>query len=199
MIIYLVRHGETVLNGKPIHQGQLDTDLTELGVKQAELLGDRFKEINDFDVVYCSDLKRAKLTAEEIVKHYNVELIQDSRFQERSHGDFAGKEYGIYDSLEESCKIKRRAPNGENFDDQAIRVEKALKEILEKKQNCVIVSHGGTTRVIMYLLDLYSKEDAALSKSLKPKNTAVYKLEITDSKIDILINNCIKHLESLDN
>lgn len=199
MIIYLVRHGETVLNGKPIHQGQLDTDLTEKGIKQAKLLGNRFKEITDFEVVYSSNLKRAVLTAKEIAKfHKGVDLIEDGRFQERSHGDFAGKEYGIYDTLENKCKVTRTPPNGENFNDQIIRVERALKEILEKKQNCVIVSHGGTIRVIMYLLNLFDKETALFDKSIKPKNTTVYKFKINDSNVDILIENCIKHLEELN-
>jgi len=56
--IYLVRHGETDANREGVIQGQLDTQLNELGKRQAELVALRLRSIS-FDVALTSDLRRA--------------------------------------------------------------------------------------------------------------------------------------------
>lgn len=64
--IYLVRHGETDYNRFGIIQGQLDTNLSELGVEQAKQVGNHLKNVK-FDYVFSSDLNRASNTAQEII------------------------------------------------------------------------------------------------------------------------------------
>ena len=56
--VYLVRHGETDANQHGIVQGQLDTQLNELGKKQAELAALRLRSVS-FDIALASDLSRA--------------------------------------------------------------------------------------------------------------------------------------------
>jgi hypothetical protein len=56
--VYLVRHGETTENRKRIIQGQLDTDLNELGLEQARLAALALKDV-PIDIAYTSSLKRA--------------------------------------------------------------------------------------------------------------------------------------------
>jgi 2,3-bisphosphoglycerate-dependent phosphoglycerate mutase len=56
--VYLVRHGETPENQKRIIQGQLDTDLNELGLEQARLVALALKDV-PIDIAYTSRLKRA--------------------------------------------------------------------------------------------------------------------------------------------
>jgi 2,3-bisphosphoglycerate-dependent phosphoglycerate mutase len=56
--VYLVRHGETPENQKRIIQGQLDTDLNELGLEQARLVALALKDV-PIDIAYTSGLKRA--------------------------------------------------------------------------------------------------------------------------------------------
>jgi broad specificity phosphatase PhoE len=65
--IYLTRHGETEWNEKKLIQGHTDIPLNTKGKKQAKLLGKQLKDI-DFDVVFSSDLLRAKNSAEIIIK-----------------------------------------------------------------------------------------------------------------------------------
>ena len=62
--VYLVRHGETQENREGIIQGQKDTELNEVGLKQARLLGEALKDVK-FSLGFSSDLKRA----------YNVSLF----------------------------------------------------------------------------------------------------------------------------
>ena len=56
-ITYFV-HGTTTDNEEHISTGGLPGELSELGIKQSKELGDLVADKN-FDVVFCSDLKRA--------------------------------------------------------------------------------------------------------------------------------------------
>lgn len=57
--VYVVRHGETVENANGIIQGQLDTQLNELGRMQAERLGDVLSGVR-LHYAFTSDLSRAR-------------------------------------------------------------------------------------------------------------------------------------------
>ena len=77
-ITYFV-HGTTTDNEKESSSGWFDVGLSELGIKQSIDLKDQIKG-KKFDVVFCSDLKRAvdsvKLTFEGIVP-----IISDARLR----------------------------------------------------------------------------------------------------------------------
>ena len=62
MKIYIVRHGQVPHNALKQYN-TTDEDLTDLGIKQAEELRDKIKDMK-FDVIICSPLNRAKHTAE---------------------------------------------------------------------------------------------------------------------------------------
>ena len=67
MYIYIIRHGETYgnING----DGFTETDLTDNGLNQAFLLGERFKD-ERIDAIYTSNLIRAVKTGGEIHKYH---------------------------------------------------------------------------------------------------------------------------------
>ncbi|KAA1135843.1 hypothetical protein PGTUg99_029476 [Puccinia graminis f. sp. tritici] len=65
LTLTLVRHGESTDNIIPIWAGHRDATLTNFGHSQAQRLGDSLKD-EDFDRIFCSDLKRAHLTANQI-------------------------------------------------------------------------------------------------------------------------------------
>lgn len=197
MIIYLIRHGESEANISNYHQGQLDTNLTQRGVEQAEKLALRFKDINDFEIIYSSDLKRAHLTAQHIHKfHKDKSLLTDEKLRERDFGEFHGKDKSTHnwDDLEEKNLFLRKPKNAENFFDHKKRVEEFLEKVLEENKNCIIVSHGGTTRILLHLLGQLPKEDFFTTKS-KTKNASITKVQITSLGVQMLLENCIKHLE----
>lgn len=56
--IYLIRHGETNENREGIIQGQMDTELNEVGCEQAYLCGQALIDV-PFTMGFTSDLKRA--------------------------------------------------------------------------------------------------------------------------------------------
>lgn len=57
-IIYVTRHGETLLNTLDRMQGWCDSELTSTGEQQAIQSGKQLSKLS-FDYVYSSDLHRA--------------------------------------------------------------------------------------------------------------------------------------------
>ncbi|MFH1501063.1 MAG: histidine phosphatase family protein, partial [archaeon] len=84
-IIYFV-HGTTTDNESNISSGWKDVELSDLGVKQSKELPSQIKD-KKFDVVFCSDLKRAIESAEISFKK-KYKIIQDKRLRECNYGDF---------------------------------------------------------------------------------------------------------------
>jgi broad specificity phosphatase PhoE len=194
MIIYLVRHGESIANLEKITAGHLDSHLTYAGEEQARKVGLRFKEIDDFEVIYTSDLTRAYHTASKIHKfHSSKELVTNSHLREKHFGDLEGQSRELSKKKFTGPAIFWSVENGETFHEHKQRVEQVLEEILRIGKNCVIVNHGITLKMILLLL--MAAEDEERVFHLNPKNTAVYKVEITPNGVQILIENCIKHLE----
>ncbi|MFJ7973778.1 histidine phosphatase family protein [Psychrobacillus sp. NPDC096389] len=62
-MIYVIRHGQTDLNKERRMQGRFGLPLNEYGIKQAENLRDKIKDIK-FDYVFSSPQERAIQTAE---------------------------------------------------------------------------------------------------------------------------------------
>ncbi|MDO5145455.1 MAG: alpha-ribazole phosphatase [Eubacteriales bacterium] len=151
MRIYMVRHGETVLNQKGCYYGRTDVPLAGEGERQAEKLALFFKDVS-FDLILCSPLRRAVSTAEIIGKNKNVGIWKDGRLSEQDFGWFEGMTYREIKSrfprhLEEWERSyeEYRLPGGESFLDVRRRVEHFLEDLsaLEIK-TLLLVAHKGT-------------------------------------------------------
>ena len=88
-MIYFVRHGETDYNKQGRAQGHMDIPLNETGLMQAKTVAKALKNTK-LDVIYSSPLQRAKVTADTINTHHNVEVICDDRLKELYRGDIQG-------------------------------------------------------------------------------------------------------------
>ncbi|HYK12627.1 MAG TPA: histidine phosphatase family protein, partial [Burkholderiales bacterium] len=87
--LILIRHGETVWNRERRMQGQADSPLSDVGLRQARLLARRLQQI-EFKSLYCSDTGRAHHTARTIAELTGHELIVEPRLRERHFGVFEG-------------------------------------------------------------------------------------------------------------
>src|SRR5690348_7740411 len=74
--LLLVRHGESTWNAERKIQGHRDSPLSERGLAQARELGERLvgHRLAGF---YCSDLTRARQTAELIASGVGMEPVPD--------------------------------------------------------------------------------------------------------------------------
>lgn len=117
-IIYFV-HGTTFDNENHISTGQNPGELSELGIKQSKELRNKIN-LNEIDLVICSDLKRAVDSANLIFENEKI-IIQDSRIRECDYGSLNGHDSSLA-VYEEHIDIS--FPNGESMKD----VEKRLRE-----------------------------------------------------------------------
>lgn len=82
-ITYFV-HGTTIDNEKNISSGWSDVELSELGIQQSKELWNSVKDIH-FDIVFCSDLRRAMHSAE-LTFQNKVPIMCDKRLRECNYG-----------------------------------------------------------------------------------------------------------------
>jgi len=90
--IILIRHGETPWNAVRRLQGHIDIPLSEVGARQAVLLG-RALASEKLDAIVSSDLGRALQTAQAVAAHHKLELLTDPALRERAYGVFEGLLY----------------------------------------------------------------------------------------------------------
>jgi len=158
MKIIIARHGETDWNKENIRrfQGRTDTKLNEKGKKQVEQLAEKLKD-KKIELIFSSPLKRAVETAKGIKKyHPESRLIIDKDLRELDYGIFEGltlkKVKEKYKDLWEKRvedKYGFEIPEGENYKKAEPRVKKAVKKIINKNKNSLIVSHGGIGRLVL--------------------------------------------------
>ena len=145
MDLFLVRHGETSANKAGIVQGWLDTSLNEEGAKEAKQAAALFDE--DIDVIYSSDLQRARQTAAEFRHKYPaVPYFEDRRLRERDFGDATGThrdrvDWAVFWAASDTVSI----PNAETLAAFNERVLSFVKDIKAAGfARALIVTHGGT-------------------------------------------------------
>lgn len=145
MKIYIVRHGQVPHNALKQYN-TTDEDLTDLGIKQAEELRDKIKDMK-FDIIICSPLNRAKHTAE-IININNNKIIYDDRIRERSCGDLSGKPLEVT-NREEYWNYNTTIKYGtsENIKLFFDRVYNFLDELKTKEyERVLIVAHSGVSK-----------------------------------------------------
>ena len=146
--IITVQHTQSVHHTNGMVGSWTDWDLTELGKKQADSIGKKLKEeLADKEVVlYSSDLKRARQTAEEIAKYLGTEPILRQELRERNLGKCCGKSVQwLRENMEHPEKTvdDRLFSDGESRRDAWNRLLPFYEEVLASNAGkIIIVSHG---------------------------------------------------------
>ena len=154
----LVRHGETDWNVERRLQGHTDIDLNPRGLVQATQMARALKHMDlQFDVLYTSDLLRARQTANAIEQVFEVTAINHSALRERHLGALQGLSINEAPLAEpELWKIhldrdlNHSMRGGESIVQFSERIKTALEEILQKHAGKTVlrVSHGGTIEMM---------------------------------------------------
>lgn len=163
---YLVRHGETQFNVERITQGHSDSPLTEEGINQAKMLGERLRDVN-FDVVFSSDSPRAVRTAELIIANPDVHVSTTELLRERKYGKFEGKPSKLFmEANKELIEIEQAATrevrwsikfaddieSDEEINNRLVTFLKAVAKTHEGK-TVLAVTHGGIMRAFLNYLN----------------------------------------------
>ncbi len=171
MLLYMIRHGETENNLTKRHSGHSKTVLTEKGIEDGKIAGEKLKGIV-FDKIYTSDLPRTQQTAKvalpdcefeilPLIKEINVGMCTD-----RSVSD-CEKEWGEK-YIEAKKAYNYLELGGENAEMVRDRARAFLK----------MVAESGFERV------------AAFSHGAFMKHVADVVLKADLTKTAFLLNNC---------
>jgi len=157
--IILARHGETEWNVAEVFRGQIDIDLNETGVKQAELLSG-YLSTSAIAAVYSSPLKRALKTAEIIAQPHKLEVDVDpdlidfnfGKWQGLSHQEVKEKYRDLYATWITHPE-QVRIPDGEALEDVSKRVIRVRNKVIENHRGTVvIVGHRVVNKVMICTL-----------------------------------------------
>lgn len=120
--LYLMRHGETIINRAHRTQGWCDGVLTQKGIEVAVNVGLGLRDIK-FDAVYSSDLGRAVKTATIVINENNasgrIELQELEGLREVYFGKYEGElESVMFNDLMSYLKVKSFKEAEEKYDFQ---------------------------------------------------------------------------------
>ena len=90
MLLYCIRHGQTVYNAQGRVQGQTDVSLSDMGLAQSEAVTEALAD-EPIGAVYSSPLQRALQTAQPLADRLGLAVQTDPRLMEINLGDFQGQ------------------------------------------------------------------------------------------------------------
>jgi probable phosphoglycerate mutase len=142
--VVLVRHGETEWSRELKHTGRTDVPLTEVGERQARVVGEALQG-REFALVLSSPLRRALDTA----------LL--AGFEPEMREELAEWDYGEYDG-QRTVEIREEVPDwtiwrygargGESVADVRARADRVVEELLRSEEDVLVFSHGHLLRVL---------------------------------------------------
>ncbi len=205
--IILIRHGEVAGNagGRLFFSGWDDVPLNERGLEQARLVSKYLSPVQ-FKAVYCSDLQRARRTAQEIAAPHGLQVLEDAAWCEINFGAWSGADES--DLLAKWPELWRqrqadpenvRPPDGENLRDVWNRVQPAWHNIVSRheanqEENVAVVAHQGTIRLL--LLGLLQAPLGSY-RTLIVRNCSISTVLAFEGRVSIAgINGC-DHLNAL--
>ena len=154
-LIYLVRHGETAWNSGKRIQGQSDIPLSERGMRQAEAVAARLAGVG-LDVLYASDLGRARITGELIAGRQPrpVSVLLRPELRECDYGQWEGLTWSEAEQRfpEEWRNWKAgsgRPVGGEDIVSLAERTGRLFDEAAGNGRTVLISAHRGSLRTIL--------------------------------------------------
>lgn len=190
-ILYLMRHGQTVFNVRRKVQGWCDSPLTELGIKQAKIASEYFKNNNiTFDHAYSSTSERACDTLELVT---DMPYTRVKGLKEWNFGIFEGESEDLNPALPYGNFFAKFG--GEEEKEFQKRIADTCQKIMEEENKIVLaVSHGAACRQFMR----YWEHTSSINQKERIGNCCILKFEYENKEfklVDIInhdFNQCIK-------
>jgi 2,3-bisphosphoglycerate-dependent phosphoglycerate mutase len=187
--LILLRHGQSLWNAENRFTGWVDVDLSDQGINEAKLAGQKLKAFK-LNRVFASTLKRAIETAQivlDIIKQNTLPLTRSTALNERHYGDLQGlnkDEMRIKFGAKQISIWRRsydiRPPNGESLKDTCNRVlpyyQGTILPCLLKKETVLVVAHGNSLRGLIKELEHLSDSDV-VSVEIPTGSPIVYELD----------------------
>ncbi|MEC3957312.1 histidine phosphatase family protein [Nocardia sp. CDC153] len=151
--LILLRHGQTEWNATDRMQGQIDTELSDVGRRQAKDCAPEMA-CSDLIAIVSSDLKRAHDTALAVAECAAMPVVTDARLRETNLGDWEGMDHREVDAQFPGARKAWRLdpnftpPNGESKLQVGARALPVVRELLVEREDwpgrtIILVAHGG--------------------------------------------------------
>jgi broad specificity phosphatase PhoE len=149
--IYLVRHGETILNAGGVLRGHLDPPLNPAGRLEAEALARALGHVGP-TLIVSSPLERARETARFIASECRVPVEVENRLMDRDYGPFAGHPQ---EEVEEQYGSLEMAPEVEASAMVLARAAATMDEVAGRLDGRVgiVIAHEAINRVLLSSFD----------------------------------------------
>lgn len=199
--IYIIRHSGPFVplneNGKITFEEKSKNMILSVDAEKKMEKISKMDELKNIDKIYSSNSARAIATAKYIAYNNNKEIKIDNRLNERNFGityiEELPDKFIVKQFEDENYKLE----NGESLKEVMKRLEEILKEILNKKENRIVLSLHGIA--MMCLLKLFSDVKYNGEKFTVTFNGEVifdeqiklpeiFKLEFDNNKITKIIN-----------
>ncbi|GAD94513.1 phosphoglycerate mutase family protein [Paecilomyces variotii No. 5] len=187
MKLFLIRHAETEHNVKQARAGATDSSLTNHGVLQIQRLAQYLRSRPvQFTRVFCSDLQRARLTAEGICQqqlgNYPLVPMQTSLLQEQHFGLLEGSRWkprAATSAYTPNAAVPGISPSRieeESEDSMRARATSFLRDYIlplllgssPKEEVVAVVAHGIILRVLWKCItDLFHPSDILISSEVE--------------------------------
>ncbi|MEY3470789.1 MAG: hypothetical protein RLZZ223_139 [Candidatus Parcubacteria bacterium] len=191
--IYFVRHGESEGNKEKVYQSA-STLLSENGLQQAELIADRFNNI-EVNTIISSNYIRAKQTAKYISEVTGKDIIESQLFRERKRPSIQENQskeipelMAIDKQIQDNWEIlDYRYSDEENFTDLRQRAKECF-EFLENmtEDNIVVVTHKNFLHCLLWYclfgFDVTPREAVIVKNNFILSNTGIVWMQYDEIK-----------------
>jgi broad specificity phosphatase PhoE len=179
--VLVVRHGADDNPG--VVNGWTDAGLSPAGEQEAQDIAAALAD-KGVDIIFHSDLIRARATAQAIAARTGAGLVPCPGLRCWNMGAIQGEKYEDVKDLITEYMIERpweTPPGGESFWDFKFRVFKAVEDALDAStgQNLALVTHSKVERLLQAWTDAGSKSDL----STKPATLKARALKTGEAKL----------------
>ena len=198
MKLIIVRHGETQANVENTLQGQTGGGLTARGRQQVIQVARRLK-FEPIDVIFSSDLKRAKETTREISRFHECPVYFTPAIREWHVGVLSGQPVEkLRHALETDggWEMNFKPHGGESVMALTHRADAFIRLLFKTHpEKCILIaSHG---MIIRTMLGILLKRKCEEAFALAQDNACVNILEQnTRKKFNARLINCTRHLKT---
>lgn len=179
IVIHLVRHAEA-RSGEGIDSH--GPELTALGLRQAHYIGKRLAK-ERYAAIYCSDLTRARQTADAIANHHSDDLITVTRDLREVSGYHSALKMSRLTIHSDRSLIEEQ--------DAMYRFVNHIRHNHESGEHVLIVSHGNMTRSLIPMLGGLDPTQAPL---MEISNASLCIVDLWPSRAVIRLANCVAHI-----
>jgi probable phosphoglycerate mutase len=183
-LFLFLRHGQAKNNVERILAGRTKGfPLTELGIEQAEKIGDFLKPLN-ISKIYCSPVERAEHTAKIVAEKVKLNCDIDERLTEIDMGTFTGMHYDEMFKKHGNVFLKFYQGHPVVEDNGIETFSSVKKRILDMVDNCSKKHKEETILLVTHMDPIKS----IISTVLQPKPESLYEMIIRNASLTILKN-----------